>query len=402
MEAWDGIPSWLKSYLGGAGKAPSGQTERSYRWAAAKKTEIQAGQAAIVKRLQQAIQSIKAARLTRDVWGVIRNFLVRCIRMALHYLDPPATSAPPPQSAHGSITGQTPHEPSSAQYYGILIQTPPVHGYGSFSVRPQPPAWDDDMCMMESTDPWDTPDDDERSTIPWQSTSASCIPSMMSDSSLTADTHLSVFLVEKNIWESASTTLITKLTSGRYWDIRGQDEWRRGEKWCEDEVKNILAVEILGLVHQGQDGLDIIDEYNHDFDALRSNWEYRNISWNDVDFAILLGALMVVGPGDDDAEAATSTCRELFYTMGTIRLEQFLVPRAQLSAGFATAVGVMAILGTGGLAAPLVGPMMLGKLGAAAGMEKISRRDRVIWDQRLDKSRDLAVRFPQLRGVVSV
>lgn len=136
-----------------------------------------------------------------------------------------------------------------------------------------------------------------------------------------------------------------------------------------------------------------------DFDALRSDWEYRNISWNDVDFAILLGALMVVGQED---EAATRKCRELFHTMGTVRLEQFLVPRAQLSAGFATAAGVMAILGTGGLAAPLVGPMMLGKLGAAVGTGKISRRDRAIWDQRLDKGRDLAIRFPQLRGVVSV
>jgi hypothetical protein len=125
-----------------------------------------------------------------------------------------------------------------------------------------------------------------------------------------------------------------------------------------------------------------------DFDLLRSGWEYRNISWNDVDFAILLGSL-VVGP------KAMGRCRELFQAMETLRFEQFLVPRAQLSAGFVTAVSAMAVLGTGGLAAPFVGPMVLGKFGASGA--KISRRDQVIWDQRLDVSRDLGVRFPQLR-----
>jgi hypothetical protein len=124
-----------------------------------------------------------------------------------------------------------------------------------------------------------------------------------------------------------------------------------------------------------------------DFNTLRRDWEYRNISWNDVDFAILLGAL-VTGP------KAAAKCKELFQTMETLRFEQFLVPRAQMSAGLATAMGAMAILGTGGLAAPFVGPMVLGKFGASGA--KISKRDQIIWDQRLDTMRDLGHRFPQL------
>ena len=123
---------------------------------------------------------------------------------------------------------------------------------------------------------------------------------------------------------------------------------------------------------------------------LRRNWEYRNISWNDADFAILLAAL-VTGP------KATDKCKKLFRAMETLRFEQFLVPRAQLSAGLATAIGAMAILGTGGLAAPFVGPMVLGKFGASGA--KITQRDQLIWNQRLDAIRDLGHRFPQLQAL---
>lgn len=126
---------------------------------------------------------------------------------------------------------------------------------------------------------------------------------------------------------------------------------------------------------------------------LRRDWEYRNISWNDVDFAVLLAALVVAGP------EAAEKCRGLFRTTETLRLEQMLVPRAQLGAGLATAVGAMAILGTGGLAAPFVAPMVLGKFGGGTSTAKIGRRDQLIWDQRRDAMRDLARRFPRLRAV---
>ncbi|KAK0622383.1 hypothetical protein B0T14DRAFT_552844 [Immersiella caudata] len=375
IEAWDGIPSWLKSYLGGGGVAEASvQSQRS--WTSKKETPAQV----VLEQLQEVMKNIKAARLTQDVWGVIRTLLVRCIRIALHYLEPPHDShhkQPGCTSTTSSTPLKTHHKSSSTQYYGILVKTPPVHGYGSFGSKT--PAWDD---MLMDSDPWDTP---EPSTIPWQRTSASCIPTISDQ--LTADTHLSLCIVEKDIWESASTTLCAKLASGRYWDIRGQDTSQRGEKWPAEEVKNILGVDMLGLI-QGQDGKDVFNACNHDFDSLRSGWEYRNISWNDVDFAILLGAL-TVGP------KATEKCRELFQSMGTIRLEQFLIPRAQLSAGFATAIGAMAILGTGGLAAPFVGPMVLGKLGKSG--VRISRRDQVIWDERLDRGRDLSERFPELQ-----
>jgi hypothetical protein len=103
---------------------------------------------------------------------------------------------------------------------------------------------------MDMMDAWDAPEP-LTSALPWKSTSTSCLPSM--SESLVADTHFSFCIVDKNVWNSTSTTLSTKLASGRYWDIRGQDEWQGGEKWSEKEVQKILGVEVLGLV-QGNDG----------------------------------------------------------------------------------------------------------------------------------------------------
>jgi hypothetical protein len=103
-------------------------------------------------------------------------------------------------------------------------------------------------------DPWDDPQP-SIPQLPWQSTSTSCIPSL--SESLAADTHFSLCIVDKNIWESDSTTLSQKLASSRYWDIRGQDEWQRGEKWSEKEVRRILGAEVLGLAQgHGDDPFD--------------------------------------------------------------------------------------------------------------------------------------------------
>ena len=130
-----------------------------------------------------------------------------------------------------------------------------------------------------------------------------------------------------------------------------------------------------------------------DFDTLREDWEYRNISWNDVDFAILLG-LLVTG------SRAEEKSKTLFQTLEALRFEQLLVPRAQLGAGLMTAMGAMAILGTGGLAAPFVAPMVLGKLGASG--VRLSQRDQLVWDQRLDATRRLVDKFPQLKPLTEV
>ena len=100
-------------------------------------------------------------------------------------------------------------------------------------------------------DVWDSP---EVSSLPWKETSTSCIPSLMECEPLVADLHLAFCLVEKAYWESPNATLAQKLAKGKYWDIRGQYEWQRGEKWTEDQVRDILGIEVLGLAQAGKGG----------------------------------------------------------------------------------------------------------------------------------------------------
>jgi len=111
--------------------------------------------------------------------------------------------------------------------------------------------------MDMDMDPWQTP---SPSALPWQSTSTSCIPPMIE--SLVADTHFSFCLIEKSVWESSTTALSAKLARGRYWDIRGENDWQKGEVWSEDEVRKVLGVEVLGLVEVGK-GRDVLDACNH-------------------------------------------------------------------------------------------------------------------------------------------
>lgn len=106
-------------------------------------------------------------------------------------------------------------------------------------------------------DPWHTP---EPSTLPWDSKSTTCIPPMTD--SLVADTHFSFCIVDKNTWESSGITLSQKLVQGRYWDIRGQVEWQQGDKWSEDDVREILGIQVLGLVETAK-GRDVFETCKH-------------------------------------------------------------------------------------------------------------------------------------------
>lgn len=84
IEAWDGIPAWLKNYLGGGGVAGGNVHVQRSRVPNGKSSGNPA-----VKQLQQVMKQIRSARLTQDVWGVIRPIIIHCLRTALHYLEPP-------------------------------------------------------------------------------------------------------------------------------------------------------------------------------------------------------------------------------------------------------------------------------------------------------------------------
>jgi len=87
IEAWDGIPAWLKGYLGGGsgGGGVSGGALRVQR------VSVVGGKnhgQIVVESLQVVVENIKAARLTQDVWGLVRAFIIRCLRVSLDYLEP--------------------------------------------------------------------------------------------------------------------------------------------------------------------------------------------------------------------------------------------------------------------------------------------------------------------------
>lgn len=127
-----------------------------------------------------------------------------------------------------------------------------------------------------------------------------------------------------------------------------------------------------------------------------------NIWWNDVDFAILLG-LLVVG------RRAAAKCKIILQTFHRLRYEDIVKPRAdRCGAGFVTSwcVGMLSgivTVATLGAAAPITGPLFVGawSMGMGCGIAgvAISTGERAKWKRRVQAARDLAARIPQLREV---
>ena len=88
IDAWDGIPAWLKRCLGGGGVAQGRiQPQRfgsPFREVASSSRLSNCGKWS---------ERPKLAWPTQGVWGYVRTLLIRCLRMVLRYLDPsPGTS----------------------------------------------------------------------------------------------------------------------------------------------------------------------------------------------------------------------------------------------------------------------------------------------------------------------
>ncbi|RMJ07396.1 hypothetical protein CDV36_013010 [Fusarium kuroshium] len=160
--------------------------------------------------------------------------------------------------------------PISNEWYGILVMTPPVYRYGSLLLAPN---------AREQRDP-----------IQWDSHRTSYVPSISPRSDFRA--HLSFCLVPKAVWESQDTTLAGKLMAGLYWNMRGDNCVADGEVWTQARVQRITGIKVLGLVDEEPNTVNSCHAY---FASLRQGWNYKNTSWNDVDFAIILGFL-VTGP----------------------------------------------------------------------------------------------------------
>ncbi|RSL49689.1 hypothetical protein CEP54_012288 [Fusarium duplospermum] len=240
--------------------------------------------------------------------------------------------------------------PVSDKWYEILVMTPPVHDYGSLPLDPdaRPPS-----------DP-----------IPWDSRETSSVPSIFPPTDFRV--HLSFCLVPKAVWESQDTTLTEKFKAGLYWDMTGENRGDNGEVWTQKRVQRIAGIETLGLVDEEQDAVISCHAY---FASLRRGWRYVNLSWNDVDFAIILGFL-VVGP-----PAARSTT-DLFTRFSTLRINQVLGARQMVRENEAVSLWwwMYTVAGT---VVPLIGLF--------AALETIK-----MWNRRIAYCRVLQRRFPQL------
>lgn len=137
------------------------------------------------------------------------------------------------------------------------------------------------------------------------------------------------------------------------------------------------------------------------YTELRELWgEYRNIWWNDADFAITLAYLLLRGK-------AASRCRDLMASLAVLRKIEVTETRTQVwdkgvavGAGTFFCAGVLTIC-TGGMAAPVTGPVMAGSwtLGVSSIITGNTLKDGEVkrWKRRLMACAKLQRHFPCLR-----
>ncbi|OTA58444.1 hypothetical protein K449DRAFT_334693 [Hypoxylon sp. EC38] len=288
------------------------------------------------------------------------------------------------QAAHDALNTwlrKSANRPSKCKY-ALLIKTPPVHNYG----------------IITSNSPSDQAP--PTSAIDWESYDTSSIPYIVTPSDFRA--HISFCLVGKDVWESRSITLSDKLAHGLYWDIHSKGSWDAGVLWSHKNIRTISAVEVLGVVEEADDV--VIANCNRCFNLLRQGWEYLNISWNDVDFAIILG-LLVTG------SCAAEKSKILFDAFWNLRVQQVLRPRSQACIkpfvgswviGFTSGLVTAATLG---LAAPVTGPVFVGSWCAALGFgiagTGMQIREEAMLRKRNAACRKLLNQFPQLEPILS-
>lgn len=129
-----------------------------------------------------------------------------------------------------------------------------------------------------------------------------------------------------------------------------------------------------------------------------------HISWNDVDFAIILGFL-VIGTQAADKSAM------LFANFEQLRIEQVLVSirkapaKGFMSFSFASVAAGALTVATGGLAAALLVPIIfhssVGSFGMGVIDAGVSVRDSYLWKTRRVACRDLVTQFEQLEVLFS-
>lgn len=307
-----------------------------------------------------------------------------------------------PYSSNKTSSGADPSTrptPGRQNYLAILVTTPPVHEYGPASER------------LYSTAPG------RPGPISWVSTETDSIPPMLV--SLVFRRHFAICLVAEAAWRSTTTTLQEKLAGQLFWDHCGDGEGSPGSRastWTPGRIGQINALQVLGLVVADEDAAEICTscellQFNSrnlpngpssspftDNVAvhmkLKRIWgEYRNIWWNDADFALALGYLLV-------NDSVASVCRDIMQRRNELRTEvtELRRPARMMTnlANLGLSVGTVMLTTTVLAASPVAWP-----LGASAiwvslwHAEQVQEQEQ--WQRRREACARLEEEFPGLQ-----
>ncbi|KAL7965757.1 hypothetical protein HDV63DRAFT_217928 [Trichoderma sp. SZMC 28014] len=354
LDAWDGVPPWLKRFIGADDSNNSRSSAAGARHGSnrAKSTTMPEY---VLMHLGDTISLVKkeAARM----WEIVRPILAEWIRQVIHFLTSQmsANRMPSPTSS--------PRKPSPefTQYYGILVKLP----RGPNVTAPFAPPF----RMREAS---------ER-IISRETKDASAVPSVLS--SWDAESRISFLLVEKTTWDDGEMTLGSKLAAGTYWNMSAQGRGNHRKEMDRTEVAHISGIEVIGL---GDGEYDALKKCRQCFRVLCQDWKYMRMLWDDVDFAAIL-AFLVMGPS-----TATKSA-QIYRALCMLRADQ-----AEVSKRSGPNIEALLVAAaTGGLAAPFALPLMAGGLAAAA----MRNRNAALPEHRRKAYQSLMMQFPETKAL---
>ncbi|RFU79653.1 hypothetical protein TARUN_2568 [Trichoderma arundinaceum] len=350
LDAWDGVPAWLKRIMGADDNSSGSGASRMAPRHEQSRTGSETVSDYVLMHLGDTVSLIKSEAVR--LWGIIRPILAEWIRQAIHLLN----SQRPVNQTSPSGLPQKP-APEFAQYYGILVKLP----RGPNVTPPFVPPF-----LMR---------DIPARAILRESKDVSAIPSVLS--SWDGSSRLSFFLVEKSIWDDRSLTLRRKLATGTYWNMSAQGRGNLRKEMDMSEVGQISGIEVLGL---GDGEYDALKKCRQCFRVLCQDWKYMRMLWDDVDFAVILG-LLAMGP------AAATKSVKIYRALCKLKAEQTGAPKQ----GGPNIDPFLLAAAAGGLAAPFMLPLMAG------GWAAMKSRSGAMPEQRRKAYRCLIVQFPELK-----
>ncbi|OTA08861.1 hypothetical protein A9Z42_0005640 [Trichoderma parareesei] len=356
LDAWDGVPAWLKRIIGADDNSNSNSYSRRNE-----PTHMRNRQHASPMKLSDYVlthlgdsASLIVSEAVRP-WELARPILAEWARQAIQWLISQTSTS----QASSSTSSKKP-APKFTQYYGILVKAPrspdiPPPFAPLFQMRDVPGSFD-----------------------PKDGRHGSPVPSVLS--SWDAECRLSLVLVEKTVWDDGHLTLRRKLSAGTNWSLSPPGRGKFDKQMEKPEFGLIKGIDVVGL---GDGEYDALSKCRQCFQLLSQDWKYTRMLWDDVDFAVIL-SLLVLGP------AAAAKCVELYRSLCQLR-------EKQAGAGTRGTPGLSPLLvaaATGSLAAPFALPLMAAAA-AAAAMKKGGTNG--MPEQRRKAYRSLTVQFPELK-----